>query len=155
MRNNAFTLLFLVVLLSGLLSACKPVGEGMSGDVSGDKTLCDFSRGSCSSKSGDLTIFLQLVPDFAPSEQPIDVKISADGVITDLTMKLEGRDMFMGVIPVVLNAEADNKFTGQMIFGSCSSGYMVWRATLSFVHNGEQKHLWFDFLADAPKQQQG
>ncbi|MCL2914924.1 hypothetical protein L2725_14240 [Shewanella corallii] len=149
MRNNTFTLLFLMVLLMGSILGCEQAKVQVSPRGEVDKTLCDFGAGYCNAESGEININLILMPDFAPSERPIDVKITTNVPVSDVTMKLEGRDMFMGVIPVNIQPADDGSFSGQMIFGSCSSGYMVWRATVGFVHQGEQKYVWFDFLADA------
>ena len=149
MRSNIFTSLFLMILFSALRAGCEQGGTEVSTNAEVDNSLCDFSDGYCNAESGEITINLSLMPDFAPSEHPIDVKITGSQPISDVTMKLEGRDMFMGVIPVQIQASDDGSFSGQMIFGSCSSGYMVWRATVGFVHDGEQKYVWFDFLADA------
>ncbi|MGI2261564.1 hypothetical protein [Shewanella sp. GXUN23E] len=149
MRNITLTLLFLVTLCITMLSGCGQKEGAVRAFVAEDKTLCQFNRGPCHTKSGDLHISMSLVPDFAPSEEPIEVKITTAQNVTDVNLKLTGRDMFMGMIPVVLTTSDNHNFTGQMIYGSCSSGYMVWRATLSFVYQGEQRQVWFDFLADA------
>ena len=47
--------------------------------------------------------------------------------------------MFMGVIPVNVKQTDKMTYIGQMVYGSCSSGYMVWRGFVSFNVNGETK----------------
>ncbi|MCF1427653.1 MAG: hypothetical protein LPH19_06725 [Shewanella sp.] len=150
MRNITPTLLFLATFCVVTLSGCGQNETREKTVAVEDKTLCQFNKGECHTKSGDLNISLSLLPDFAPSEEPIEVKITTDKDVTNVNLKVTGRDMFMGIIPVTLNTSDNRNFTGQMIYGSCSSGYMVWRATLSFVYQGEQRQVWFDFLADAP-----
>lgn len=54
----------------------------------------------------------------------------------------------MGVIPVNMNKAGENIYKGELIYGSCSSDYMVWRAFVSFTQKGETKVAIFDFLAD-------
>ncbi|CAM3966923.1 hypothetical protein SHAQ108633_05565 [Shewanella aquimarina] len=58
--------------------------------------------------------------------------------------------MFMGVIPVILSETAKNTYKGTLIYGSCSSNYMVWRLIASFEIDGQSKAVMYDFLADNP-----
>ncbi len=57
--------------------------------------------------------------------------------------------MFMGIIPVKLSQLNEKQYSGQLIFGSCSSNYMVWRVFVSFKQNDELHVATFDFLADS------
>jgi hypothetical protein len=54
----------------------------------------------------------------------------------------------MGIIPVSLSEIKDNVYQGPVIFGSCSSNYMVWRVFVSFDYQQQTRTLMYDFLAD-------
>ncbi|QSX38891.1 hypothetical protein [Shewanella sedimentimangrovi] len=61
--------------------------------------------------------------------------------------------MFMGIIPLKLEKSDENRYQANAIYGSCSSGYMVWRLFLNLETDaGRQQSLWVDFRADAPIQ---
>lgn len=118
-----------------------------------DPSLCDFSVSACVKKLGEQQISLMLNPEYAPSEKPIHWQLGFDRPVSNLKLRVEGRDMFMGVIPMMPSATEGETFEGQLIFGSCSSGYMVWRVFVSWQQGTEQYSTWFDFLADRHKQE--
>jgi hypothetical protein len=113
-----------------------------------DDTLCRFNQGPCIRNVTGINIELLLTPFGAPSEKPLTVSLTSSEKIEDLKVRIEGRDMFMGVIPVNLSKVGENLYNGSLIYGSCSTDYMVWRAFVSFTAKGEQKVAIFDFLAD-------
>ncbi|MBY6185504.1 hypothetical protein KUV89_02490 [Marinobacter hydrocarbonoclasticus] len=109
-----------------------------------DPTLCQFDAGACE-RNGAL---LALSPASAPSEKPLTLSLELAPGQTIVDARIEGRDMFMGVIPV----RFDDSGNAEVIYGSCASGYMVWRLMVTTEDaNGEQKHHLFDWLADAPE----
>lgn len=113
-----------------------------------DKTLCEFGLKACTQTVKDITVTLAISPTDTPSERPLDVYLDFTKPVDDLSVRVEGRDMFMGVIPVNVKQTDEMTYIGQMVYGSCSSGYMVWRGFVSFEVNGETKATVFDFLAD-------
>nr|WP_299792759.1 hypothetical protein [uncultured Shewanella sp.] len=115
-----------------------------------DPTLCDFKTGRCSQSVAGVQLELLITPYNTPSEKPLTVELIGSEALNDLVLRVEGRDMFMGVIPVNLTKVSKTEYNGQLIYGSCSSNYMVWRAFASFTKNGEQHVAMFDFLADSP-----
>ena len=147
---NKLTFTLLVMILLFLLVGCKPNTPIETTDYPVDKTLCQFHQSSCDKQVDDLTVSFSLNPPHAPSEKPLTVTLSASAAIENVQMHIEGRDMFMGIIPVSLSASANNQFTGSLIFGSCSSDYMVWRVFVSFDYKQQPRTLIYDFLADNP-----
>ncbi len=113
-----------------------------------DDTLCQFNLGYCSKNVAATNLQLLITPFNTPSEKPLNISIISSKEIDDLKVRIEGRDMFMGVIPVNMNKAGENIYKGELIYGSCSSDYMVWRAFVSFTQKGETKVAIFDFLAD-------
>ncbi|QDE31258.1 hypothetical protein FH971_09875 [Shewanella polaris] len=113
-----------------------------------DQTLCQFSTGECYKKVADITVGLMIDPVNTPSEKPLNLTLTSTQAITNVSVRVEGRDMFMGVIPVSLSSITDNEIHGNLIFGSCSSNYMVWRVFVSFDYQQQPRTLMYDFLAD-------
>ncbi|MEE2029530.1 hypothetical protein DIKCMJMK_03422 [Shewanella oneidensis] len=150
MLNRNFGL-FLIMLVTMNLTACNEKTEQQVKTPSADPSLCAFTQGDCLKVAGDVTLRISLSPGNAPSEKPLTLKLLSSDVVDNLQVRLEGRDMFMGVIPVNINQVDKTSYEGQLIYGSCSSGYMVWRGLISFTRNGSEQVVTFDFLADNPQ----
>ncbi|MGR6502290.1 hypothetical protein [Shewanella sp. Koi 1] len=132
------------------LTACNEKTTQQIKTTPADLTLCVFTQGDCIKRIGDIELRISLTPAHAPSEKPLTLKLLTSDTIENLQIRLEGRDMFMGVIPVNFREVNKTTYEGQMIYGACSSGYMVWRGFISFSRNGVQQAVVFDFLADNP-----
>lgn len=143
------------LLLVLFISACSPQDNQETAKQSRafieDKTLCNFKESSCEKQVAGINLTLSITPFNTPSEKPLTLEVTSNESLSALTMRIEGRDMFMGVIPVNLAKTNENQYNGQLIFGSCSSNYMVWRAFITFEKNGTQHVTIFDFLADSDK----
>ncbi|ABV36819.1 conserved hypothetical protein [Shewanella sediminis HAW-EB3] len=113
-----------------------------------DSSLCDFNAGKCTQSVAGVGFDLLITPYNSPSERPLTLELISSEPVNNLAMRVEGRDMFMGVIPVNLTKVDENLYNGQLIYGSCSSNYMVWRAFVTFNKEGSQHIVMFDFLAD-------
>ncbi|MBY5991606.1 hypothetical protein [Ferrimonas balearica] len=127
------------------LSGCSPQDpeQGEPQASVADPSLCQFAAGPC--VSGGLA--LSLSPHHAPSEKPLALSLALKPGERAVEARIEGRDMFMGVIPV----RFDDRGQAQAIYGSCASDYMVWRLTVTLENaEGERYSRWFDWLADAP-----
>lgn len=151
MLGNRFFPVVCAVLIAFIGSGCDQSQK--TAEVKVDETgLCDFHSGPCSQTIGENIITLELNPANAPSEKPLkfNLKFSSPVVIGD--SRIEGRDMFMGLIPIKWQQQAESHYQASAIYGSCASGYMVWRLMVSFTdEQGLTKQAWFDFLADNPK----
>ena len=139
---------YLPLIIAFLLVSCSPeTPTNITPMIKGD-LLCQFIQGYCEQTVGDVTIKLLITPFDTPSEQPLTVNLISSETISDINIRIEGRDMFMGIIPITLNHISENHYDGQLIYGSCSSNYMVWRTIVSFNLRGQIKIVTFDFLAD-------
>ncbi|MGL5047185.1 MAG: hypothetical protein ACRC6S_06415 [Shewanella sp.] len=137
-----------IALFSVNLTACKQDANQPPLNSSLDPSLCQFSQGECIKKVSDIMLTFSLSPGSAPSEKPLTLKLFSSVPITDVQIRLEGRDMFMGVIPVNVKQTSERTYIGQLVYGSCSSDYMVWRGFVSFNLRGETNTVVIDFLAD-------
>ncbi|MCL1088849.1 hypothetical protein L2744_04345 [Shewanella profunda] len=141
-------LLFLVMAFLLNLTACEENVEQVEGKQRPDPSLCVFSQGECVKTVAEIELRFTMTPSHAPSEKPLILKLLSSSPISNVQMRLEGRDMFMGIIPVNVRQVDEMNYIGQMVYGSCSSGYMVWRGFVSFTLNGKPQTVIFDFLAD-------
>ncbi|MGI2175461.1 hypothetical protein [Shewanella ulleungensis] len=139
-----------LVISSMFLVACDNTKNISENTFPKDLTLCQFSTGECYKNVADISVGLMIDPVNTPSEKPLNITLKSTQAITNISMRIEGRDMFMGVIPVLLSSVTDNESQGTLIFGSCSSNYMVWRAFVTFDYQNQQRTLMYDFLADNP-----
>lgn len=142
-----------LLIMSVVLNAIFAVGcdqNQISATPRADETdLCNFHQGPCTVSVGDNIISLELAPNDAPSEKPLTFKLKLSNAPTKLDSRIEGRDMFMGVIPVNWSETGENTFQASAIYGSCSSDYMIWRLWLSITDKeGNTQQTWFDFKAD-------
>jgi hypothetical protein len=133
------------------LTACDRPRTQKQQDLPIDETLCEFSLGECYQEVAGLQVGLLIDPVDTPSEKPLIVTLKSSQAITNVSMRIEGRDMFMGVIPVLLSQIKNTSYQGSLIFGSCSSNYMVWRVFVSFDYQQQPRTLMYDFLADNDK----
>ncbi|GGB68595.1 hypothetical protein K8B83_12715 [Shewanella inventionis] len=148
---HKITKIFILVISSIFLIACDNTKNSQQTTFEKDPSLCQFSAGQCYQKVADLTVGLMIDPVRTPSEKPLNITLNFSQAITNIAMRVEGRDMFMGIIPVALSSTANNQAQGTLIYGSCSSNYMVWRAFVSFDYQGQTRTLTYDFLADSPE----
>ncbi|NMH63945.1 hypothetical protein [Shewanella salipaludis] len=146
---------FLPIFYASLLlsaGGCDRVQEATENAIAdtkiSDPSLCQFATGSCRKNLDGVELQLALSPVDAPSERPLQLSLTASEPITSVQVRLEGRDMFMGIIPVKLKQVSGTQYSADVIYGSCSSGYMVWSAFISFDYRGKMHTLVFDFLAD-------
>lgn len=139
-----YVLLFMLLLVSG----CSPEKLSETTQTIQDDTLCQFRLGDCTRNVAGIDLGLLITPFDSPSEKPLTVTLTSTEEIEDLKVRIEGRDMFMGIIPVNLSKTGEKQYKGPLIYGSCSSDYMVWRVFVSFTLQGEPKVAMFDFLAD-------
>lgn len=142
------TLLLCIIGLIFNLCACNDSSEQITDKKKLDPSLCIFSQGECIKQVAGIELKITLSPVDAPSEKPLELKLLSSSAISDVRIRLEGRDMFMGVIPVNIHKLTEKAYEGRTIYGSCSSGHMVWRGFIDFTLNGQPKTVTFDFLAD-------
>ncbi|MCL1048281.1 hypothetical protein L2755_01370 [Shewanella abyssi] len=116
-----------------------------------DAGLCNFQKGACSNTVDDTELSLRITPWNSPSEKPLALSLNSSVALENVKMRIEGRDMFMGIIPVNLSQETETSYKAPLIYGSCSSGYMVWQAIVSYEQGGVEKFTIFEFLADSEK----
>ena len=111
-------------------------------------TFCSFYDEPCTQTISGNEVSLMMSKVDAPSETPLSATITSQMPVTSIKMSLSGRDMFMGVIPTQITRIADRVYESDFIYGSCSSGNMVWRAKITLTVAGKKLYYYFDFKAD-------
>lgn len=144
---------FIMILSSYFLIACEPAHDIEPKKMEVDSSLCQFQTHACEQDVNGNILSMQFDKKDAPSEKPIAMTLTFSKPVSDVQVVIEGRDMYMGVIPVSIKPIKNDNMTylGSLIYGSCASGYMVWRAIITYKQDGTTHQVWFDFLADAPQ----
>lgn len=95
----------------------------MTGNVS---SLCSLNQQSCllESKAGS-PVTLQLSPLPPAAERELQLRVSGLPASVMPQGTVEGRDMYMGVIPLVFTRQG-NEWVAAFQVGSCTSDKMVW-----------------------------
>jgi len=110
--------------------------------------ICDLSHTRCAISVGDnaLTVVLDELPVRAERDVVITISGAASG-IKPVNAWLEGRDMFMGRIPVSFEQSAGHnagqrgeQWQGTTQVGSCASSMMVWLLNIEWS-NGQRQQL--------------
>jgi len=156
-------LFFITTLL--LISACKPVTEQGSDMVQQmPPTQCIDSQSQCEIVT-ELASFsikfsqFQMI-DKVKAELPFVIELSQlanktvePGIaqalnITKVSAYLEGKDMFMGKVPVFFEkGEGGNKFLAQSLLANCTEEQMVWRLWITVESAKETQNVFIDFTS--------
>ncbi|MCL1108702.1 hypothetical protein L2719_03955 [Shewanella schlegeliana] len=138
------------IVLGTFVLGCEPSNQVPQASKAVEPSLCNFKSGPCAQSVADVDIQLTVSPWQTPSERPLQLSITTSQPLSNVKVKVQGRDMFMGIIPVKLTQIDENNHKGTLIYGSCSSNYMVWSAVVSYELDGVEYFTNFDFLADNP-----
>ena len=81
------------------------------------------------------------------TEVPFSIRLSSStiGSINNISGFLEGKDMFMGKVPVFFELDSNGEyFVAETLLGSCSEEKMIWRLWLTINGRQEQQNLDFE-----------
>ncbi|WP_131415354.1 hypothetical protein [Corallincola luteus] len=78
-----------------------------------------------------------------------NVRLS-DPTVQMISAKLTGDNMYMGYIPVILEAGKSSLYSGEMYLATCTRDDMRWRLTIT-ARSPQGKEIEFTFQFDAPK----
>ncbi|MGL5006739.1 MAG: hypothetical protein ACRC53_05035 [Plesiomonas sp.] len=136
-RLRFIQIVFIMVFFLGLFvwrTFDNPVGK----KITRISTACSLNEGACSlqesstvvsaSKVNIAKVTLSSLPPKA--EYPLQLVITGVTKNTIVSAYVEGRDMFMGKIPVVFSFE-NGRWIGDFTVGSCTSEQMVWQVNIT------------------------
>ncbi|MFM5561297.1 hypothetical protein [Aeromonas veronii] len=143
-RLTARKVLHLVLVLALLLALMAyrtwfSADNSVSADQKKDQ-ICDLSHTPCSALIGDksLTVAIKELPLRAEHDFAIAIT-GGDPAIKPVKATLEGKDMFMGTIPVSFE-EIDGQWQGVSQVGICTSPVMIWLLNIEWS-NGQRQQL--------------
>jgi hypothetical protein len=150
---------FLLVVLFMALVGCIPQTDESNDSV---KPHCIRSQSSCeiNTSIGNLKVMFNV--DKVPTETPFKVSISGLNLDNNITISgyLEGRDMFMGKIPLFFSRDSKGELLNQNIptddtrseyitetmLGSCSEQKMMWRMWIIIKRDINNKSIEYSEL---------
>jgi len=142
-----------------LISACKPISEQDSINSANALVLqCIDSQSQCeiNTELGNFSVkFSQhQLSDKVKTELPFFIEltqISQQKTIQSITKAsayLEGRDMFMGKVPIFFEQMSEeNVFLAQSLLANCSEEQMVWRLWITVELEDKAKTFFVDFTS--------
>lgn len=142
-----------------LISACKPVSEQASSQsATALVAQCITSQSQCeiNTELGDFSVkFSQhQLTDKVKTELPFFIELTQTAQqnttqsITNATAYLEGRDMFMGKVPVFFEQMGEGKaYLAQSLLANCSEEQMVWRLWITVELKEKTKTFFVDFTS--------
>ncbi|TLU66328.1 hypothetical protein FE810_06460 [Thalassotalea litorea] len=110
--------------------------------------LCDFRMEPCRYNAEWGSAILSSSVQTITPEDVFNLNLQfSDAKNTEIKSAfLQGRDMYMGKIPLFFNSK-QSYFTTEVLIGACTESQMVWRMTVIVNVNQEVKTLHFDFVS--------
>ncbi|CAJ1842590.1 hypothetical protein PEKONANI_02545 [Aeromonas jandaei] len=102
--------------------------------------ICDLSHSSCDLLIGEKSMAIAISQLPVRAERDFIIRLEGgDPEIKPIKAWLEGRDMFMGTIPVNFESSG-NGWQANALVGSCTSPMMVWLLNIEWS-NGQRQQL--------------
>lgn len=139
-RKIGHLTIVMAILLSLVAYRTWFTGSQTAAPAAGNDQICDLSHSPCTLSIGDQPLTVRV--DSVPVKAEHDFVLRLQGgspAITPSKAWLEGKEMFMGTIPVTLVAEAGG-WQGRAQVGSCTSATMIWLLNIEWS-NGQRQQL--------------
>ena len=109
---------------------------------------CDFGKGACTKKTGDLLVTLDAQPRQVKVMQEVSFTATVKGAkeYDSLKLDLEMVGMYMGTNEVTLVRTGPGRYSGKGIIPRCHSGKKLWSATLSLPGQPAKTSFLFNVL---------
>ncbi|MCP4987209.1 MAG: hypothetical protein GY928_14515 [Colwellia sp.] len=143
-----------------LISACTPVSQQDSKTAQKiPPAQCIESQSQCeiTTEFSKFTLkFSQIqLSDKIKTELPFTIELSQQANennnqlnITKVSSYLEGRDMFMGKVPVFFEQNNDSDmYTAQSLLANCTEEQMIWRLWITVESEGKAQNFFVDFTS--------
>lgn len=147
-----------------LISACKPVSEQDSVNTLNPlEPLCIASQSQCqvNTKLANFSIKFsqQQLSDNVKTELPFLIELTelaepsqseqvTQKNTTNISAYLEGKDMFMGKVPIFFEQTAkEGVYSAQSLLASCSEEHMDWRLWITIELKGQEQTFFVDFTS--------
>lgn len=115
------------VLLS-FISACQPQAEYLS-----KNPICQHPQNSndnCSFTLGEHQFYLSSDDPAMPIESGVQLYLTSDTRLEQVSAEVRGGSMYMGRIPVVGDLHSATQWQGELYLGACTDPHMIWSLRL-------------------------
>ena len=121
---------YLVIYLVFIISGCGQKQNVVNNYVS---PKCISSQSQCEIKTNNARYWILFNVDTVITENPFEITVKSDSKfkVINIAGYMEGKDMFMGKIPLFFNKTLDkstnkNDFISDTLLGSCTDEKMRW-----------------------------
>ncbi|OSP50565.1 hypothetical protein B7G55_10770 [Aeromonas hydrophila] len=134
-------LAIVLAILLGLIAYRTWFGNVQTAVAGSEKDqICDLSHSLCPLQAGNKPLTARIASLPVQAERDFVIQLQGgDPAVTPVKAWLEGRDMFMGTIPVNFEA-TEQGWQGTTLVGSCTSPLMVWLLNIEWS-NGQRQQL--------------
>ncbi|AXV34449.1 hypothetical protein BFW41_11120 [Aeromonas hydrophila] len=134
-------LAIVLAILLGLVAYRTWFGNVQTAVAGSEKDqICDLSHSSCPLQAGNKPLIARIASLPVQAERDFVIQLQGgEPAVTPVKAWLEGRDMFMGTIPVNFEA-TEQGWQGTTLVGSCTSPMMVWLLNIEWS-NGQRQQL--------------
>jgi len=151
--------IIIVALLIVNVIACEPVQQAASREKTPQFSFnCITSQSECEIDTNFGTFFVQFsgqtVEGKLQTELPFNIQLSLASnskktQLVKIDSYLEGKEMFMGKIPIFFNTDKHNVAIAESLLANCAEEVMVWRLwfkiELSVAGETQQQNFFIDF----------
>lgn len=118
--------------MQNLTTAAKPAPDNQCEFVNG---RCDFTVAGQSARAEFISP--------AITEESVTVRFTLPGPVSVKSVWIEGDNMYMGKIPVLVENESENSWSGWFMLGSCSQPVMHWKMLVNIEGQPKPALLYF------------
>lgn len=134
--------IFVLSAVSGVLlsfiAACQPQAEYLS-----KNSVCQHPQNSndyCSFTLGEHRFSLSSDDPAMPIESGVQLYLTANTPIEQVSAEVRGVSMYMGRIPVVGSLNSTTEWQGEMYLGACTDPHMLWSLRLRIRTAGGEEY---------------
>lgn len=124
---QVITLLVFTIII--VIFAKQYIHENNTNHQSDIDGTCIFSENQCEVRWRDIVIEATLSPQVMVEEE-ITLTVLFSQPVTVESLYIEGVNMYMGKIPIIMDIQEKKHIQGWFMLGSCSEPAMTWRVSL-------------------------
>lgn len=142
--QSQLPLVLIIVVAIGVYFAHKYQSKALNSSnvVNGIGNSCQFVNKTCEFLIGERVAIARFSDDPIP-EESITVSISLPDGESIESGWIEGMNMYMGKIPVLLEQKGQGEVAGWFMLGSCSEPVMKWQLRLNITGSDTPSYLYF------------
>ncbi|OUS26346.1 hypothetical protein A9Q98_10900 [Thalassotalea sp. 42_200_T64] len=141
-RTPVILILFIIFAFFGyqFIDHDKPINYGQN--------YCDFSAGVCSQIRDFGSFELTTMPKLIKAESEINFQLTSknNAELEIQSAWLEGKDMYMGKIPLFFSAK-NGVYEANTLIGACTEEQMNWQMIIVLMTDNQQQRLVFEFIS--------